>query len=59
MTAVWIVERDHAPLIVEGRPACFLSDREGTDAVRAYLNTFPIDGKHYYDAVLYESWVRP
>jgi len=55
MNVVWIVERDHMPLMVDGRPACFLSDEEGISAVRAYLNTFPTDGENYYDAVLYES----
>lgn len=53
--AVWVVECDHEPMRVSGRPVCFLDSKEGTAAMRKYLNRFPTNDGHYYDAVLYES----
>ena len=55
---VWIVERNHVPLVIEERVVSFPCTMTGTNMVRAYLNTFPTsseDSENYYDAVLYQS----
>jgi hypothetical protein len=54
---VWVVERDHQPLIRDGRVVCFPCGSKGTSAVRDFLNLpfFRGDTEHYYDAVLYEN----
>ena len=45
---VWIIERDHQPITT------LLDTPEGVASARSILNGLPTDGKHYYDAVLYE-----
>lgn len=55
---VWVVEKNHKPLLKGGRIVCFPCGGEGTNRVRAYLNTFPTGERDYYDAVLYESRAR-
>lgn len=49
---VWIIERDHKPLIWNGQPVCFTVGSKAW--VRRTLNEFPTDDGHYYDAVLYQ-----
>jgi hypothetical protein len=49
---VWIIERDHVPLDVV---CAFRDDKEGTAAMKEFLNNFDTSQEHhYYDAVLYE-----
>ena len=55
---VWVVERNHKPLVQGGRIACFPCGGDGTNDVRAYLNSFPVGERDYYDAVLYETRAR-
>jgi hypothetical protein len=52
---VWVVECDHEPMRAGGRPVCFLTGIDGTKAMRGYLNRFPTNDGHYYDAVLYRG----
>jgi hypothetical protein len=52
---VWVIEVDHAPLIRRGKVVSFPCGAVGTIAVRKYLNTFPTNDGHYYDAVIYRS----
>ena len=40
-STVWIIERNHHPLIEEGKVVSFPDTTDGAQAVRDYLNTFP------------------
>ena len=52
---VWIIERDHDPMVIADRVPAYPTDEKGTAAMKFLLNRFPTDQEHhYYDAVLYE-----
>lgn len=54
---VWIIERDHKPLLWNGQPICYT---EGSVVqMRKRLNRFPTNDGHYYDAVLYQRLPAP
>ena len=54
MTTVWIVEKDHEPLVMHGRLVAFASDPRGSRKVKQFLNELQEEQPGpYYDAILY------